>query len=136
MLTKKNLIAVTAGFICVTVLVWFCGSTGANEWRDQMEYVILAPGNQSDTARAIDSYEYLMERYMLMTERNFSGIGVDVQEVVKKLDSIDAKLNNISARMSKIEKALGIKGAGKKAKGHRGAKKYRTDTNQCQKPLE
>ena len=45
---------------------------------------------------------------MGLTERNLTGIGTGLKGVVKKLDSIDAKLTELSTRMARIERALGI----------------------------
>jgi len=43
-----------------------------------------------------------------LTEKNLFIVGTDIREVVKKLDSIDDKLTQLSARIGRIEKALGI----------------------------
>jgi len=45
---------------------------------------------------------------MTLMEKNLSGINVDMRGVGKKLDSIDGRLAGLSARMGRIEKALGI----------------------------
>jgi len=45
---------------------------------------------------------------MDLTEGNLIRIGTDIQGVVRKLDSIDSKLTRLSARMARIERALGL----------------------------
>ncbi len=70
---------------------------------------ITIPEYRTDTARAIDAYERLMDHYMDLTETNLTGISTDLKGVVKKLDSIDANLSRLSARIARIEKALGVK---------------------------
>jgi hypothetical protein len=45
---------------------------------------------------------------MGLTERNLIMMGTGLTGVVKKLDSIDAKLTELSVRMARIERALGI----------------------------
>jgi hypothetical protein len=68
----------------------------------------MLPEYRTDTARAIDAYERLMERYMDLTEMNMVRIGMDVQAFGRKLDSIDSKQVELLTRISRIERALGI----------------------------
>lgn len=69
---------------------------------------INSPEYKTDAARAIDAYERLMDRYMDLSEKIFSKMGGDSQAVSTKLDSLDSRLADISARLTRIEKALGI----------------------------
>jgi hypothetical protein len=66
------------------------------------------PEHRTDTARAIDAYERVMDRFINLTEKNLTGINTDVKSIAKKLDLIDCKLTDLSTRMARIEKALGI----------------------------
>ena len=50
----------------------------------------------------------MMDRFMDLTERNLTVINTDIRSITKKLDSIDRKLTELSTRMARIEKALGI----------------------------
>jgi archaellum component FlaC len=74
----------------------------------EVESQITIPEYRTDAARAIDAYERLMERHMDLTEGNFTRIGVDLRDVAKKLDSINSKLTELSTRIARIEKKLGI----------------------------
>ena len=105
---SRNLLAVAAGLVCCVVLVWLSTSIQGGEKTYEVRPQITLPEYRTDTARAIDAYERLMDRYMGLTERNLTGIGTGLKGVVKKLDSIDAKLTELSTRMARIEKALGI----------------------------
>jgi len=105
---SRNLLAVAAGLVCCVVVVWLSTSIQGGEKTYEVRPQITLPEYRSDTARAIDAYERLMDRYMGLTERNLTGIGTGLKGVVKKLDSIDAKLTELSTRMARIEKALGI----------------------------
>ena len=105
---SRNLLVVAAGLICCVVLVWLSTSIQGGERTYEVRPQITLPEYRTDTARAIDAYERLMDRYMGLTERNLTGIGTGLKGVVKKLDSIDAKLTELSTRMARIEKALGI----------------------------
>jgi len=108
MRTKKNLLAVSAGLACCAAVVWFSTSIQGGEKTYEVQPYITLPEYRTDTARAIDAYERLMERYMDLTEINMIRIGGDVQGFGRRLDSIDSKLAEISARLSIIEKALGV----------------------------
>ena len=70
--------------------------------------MITSPEYKTDAARAIDAYERLMDRYMDLSEKLFSQVGGDCQAVSTKLDSLDSRIAEISARLARIEKALGI----------------------------
>ncbi len=70
----------------------------------EVDQWITTPEYRTDAARAIDAYERLTERYMYMTEQ----VGNDCRSVTIKLDSLDSRLTEISGRLTRIEKALGI----------------------------
>jgi len=108
MRTNKNLLAVAAAVVCCAILVWFSTSIRGSQKTYEVQPQITIPEYRTDAARAIDAYERLMERYMDLTEMNLFRVGTDVQCVVKKLDSIDYKLTGLCARITRIEKALGI----------------------------
>ena len=105
---ERSLLAVAAGLVCCVVLLWFSVSAGG-EKEYEIQPQISVPEYRTDAARAIDAYERLMERYMDLTEVNLMRTGADVQAVLKKVDSIDRKLTRLSARIARIEKALGLK---------------------------
>ena len=69
---------------------------------------ITTPEYRTDAARAIDAYERLMERYMDLAEGRLQQVGADCQDVAIKLGSLDLRLTEISDRLTRIEKALGI----------------------------
>lgn len=108
MRTNRNLLAIAAGLICCIVVVWFSTSIYAREEIYEIRPQIAIPEYKTDTARIIDAYERLMDRYMGLTEGNLIRIGTDVQSIIKKLNSINGKLTKLSARMTAIEKVLGI----------------------------
>jgi len=111
MRTSRNLWAVAAAIACCLVGLWFLSATGGIQGSQKTYEVkpsLTIPEYRTDAARAIDAYERLMERYMDLTEENLFMVGTDVREVVKKLDSINDKLTQLSAAIARIEKALGI----------------------------
>lgn len=105
---NKNLLAAAAALVCCIALVWFSTSIRGDQKTYELQPQITIPEYKTDVARIIDAYERLMERYMNLTEGNLAGIGADLNAVTRKLDSVDAKLTELSARTARIEKALGI----------------------------
>jgi len=108
MRASKNLLVVVVGIVACVAVVWYSPSIQGGQRTYEVQPQVTIPEYRTDAARAIDAYERLMDRYMDLTERNLFDIGADVKVVVKRLDSIDSKLEELSARVSEIEKALGI----------------------------
>ncbi|MBN2272372.1 MAG: hypothetical protein JXN61_17300 [Sedimentisphaerales bacterium] len=109
--SRKGIIGIVSVVVVFAAVVWYCGVIEGTEKTYEIRPEIRLPENRTDAARAIDAYERLMERYMTLSERSFGGIEVDLKDVCKKLDSIDGKLAGLSARIERIEKALGIEPA-------------------------
>ena len=108
MKVSKKLLVVVAGIAACAAIVCYSPSIQGSQKTYELQPQVTIPEYRTDAARAIDAYERLMERYMDLTERNLFGIGADVRIAAKRLDSIDRKLNELSARMTEIEKVLGI----------------------------
>lgn len=109
MRTNKSLLAVIAAVACCVIAVWFSTSLRGSQNTYELRPQVAIPEHKTDIVRVIDAYERLMERYLDLTERNSSMIATDVQDIAARLDSIDATLQELSARTAGIEKALGIK---------------------------
>jgi hypothetical protein len=103
---SKHSLAVAAGLVVCLIVVWFAGSIQGKSYEVKPE--ISLPEYRTDAARAIDAYERLMDRFMNLTERSLRGINTDVRGITEQLVSIDRKLSELSTRMARIEKALGI----------------------------
>lgn len=107
----KYLLTAFGGLCIILVLSEFWSPTpiqGTTPKTYEVRPRISIPEYRSDAARAIDAYERLMERYMNLTELRFIGFGADLEGIADKLDSINHKLTELSAKMARIEKALGI----------------------------
>ena len=102
MSARRRIFAVGIGLAVCLGLVWYSGLIQARSRTYELRPEIRLPEQRTDAARAIDAYERLMERYMTLTEKNLSGINVDVRGVGKKLDSIDGRLGDLSRRMARI----------------------------------
>jgi hypothetical protein len=116
MITNKNLLAVGAIGVCCITVIWFSTTTQGGPKTYEVRPRISLPEYKTDTVRAIDAYQQLMERYMNLTERNSIRIGSDLKEVIKRLDSINYKLAELSMRIAKIEKTFGTEESKPKAK--------------------
>ena len=107
MRAKRNLLAVAA-FLVACIVAWFATSIKGGERIYEVHPDVYMSEYRTDAARAIDAYERLMERYIELTEKNLTSISTDLKVIVVRLDSIDSKLEDLSARITGIEKALGI----------------------------
>ena len=108
MITNKNLLAAAAVVVCCITVIWFSTTTQGSPKTYEIQPRISLPEYKTDTVHAIDAYEQLMERYMNLTERSSIRIDSDLKEVIKRLDSINDKLTELSLRIAKIEKTVGI----------------------------
>jgi hypothetical protein len=109
MRTTKHLFVVAVGLIVCLIIVWFSTSIQGEEKTYEVKHQITLPEYRTDTARAIDAYERVMDRFMNLTQRSLTGINTDIKDIAKNLVSIDRKLTQLSARMARIERAVGIK---------------------------
>ena len=116
MITNKNLLAAAAVILCCITVIWFSTITKASPTTYEVRPRISLPEYKTDTVHAIDAYEQLMERYMNLTERNSIRIHSDLKEVIRRLDSINYKLSELSLRIAKIEKTFGIEESKPQAK--------------------
>ncbi len=111
MKTKTLFAVAVAGVCCIAILSGVFSPTsiqGDQTKTYELRPQIAIPEHRSDAARAIDAYERLMERYIDVTESRLTWFGADLKGVGRKLDSIEGKLTELSARMARIERALGI----------------------------
>lgn len=108
MINNKNLLAAAAVILCCITVIWLSTITQGKPTTYEVQPRISLPEYKTDTVHAIDAYEKLMDRYMNMTERSSIRIDSDLKEVIKRLDSINYKLTELSLRIAKIEKTFGI----------------------------
>ena len=108
MKTNRNTLAILVVIIACSVLVWLSTSIQGSQKTYEIQPHLTIPEYKTDLARVMDDHERLMERYMNLTEQNQSMVGTDLKYVVTTLDSIDGRLTELSARIARIETALGI----------------------------
>ena len=104
---NRNLIMLSTALVCSVVMAWLCISIqGASSYEIQPR--ITVPAYRTDTARAIDAYERMMERFIDMTGKDLTDIDTEVKGIAQTLHSVDRKLTELTGQMARIEKALGI----------------------------
>jgi len=108
MKVKRNFLVVAAVLASLLILVGIPASTARSARAYEVETGIATPEYKTDTARAIDAYERLMDRYLGLTEGNLTRTGSDIQTVIKKLDAMNEKLSDLSTRIARIEVSLGL----------------------------
>ena len=104
---NRNLIMLSMVLACSAIMAWLCISI-QGESSYEIQPRITVPAYRTDTARAIDAYERVMERFINLTGKNLTDIDTEVKGIAETLHSVDSKLTGLSRRMSRIEKVLGI----------------------------
>lgn len=94
----KSLLLVTVIVAC-GLIVSFISSTYAVEKTYEVNTGYSLPEYRTDTARAIDAYQQMVNRLLDAGERNNA-------IVIAKLDAIQRQLQSLSVRIEKIENAL------------------------------
>ena len=100
---KGKVLIILAGALICLIVVGLTVSVAEDKKYD-FDAWITTPEYKTDAGRAIDAYERLTERYMDLAETHL----VDSQTLMQRLDSIDSKIDGISERLARIEKAMGI----------------------------
>ena len=108
MKTNRNILTVIVVIIAYSMVVWLSATLQGDQKTYEIQPHLTIPEYKTDLARVMDAYERLMERYMDLTEQNQSMVGTDLKYVITTLDSIDGRLAEFSARIARIETALGI----------------------------
>ncbi len=99
-------VAVVVSSIVVLALSTSVGQSRRNY--DVETRIYATPEYRTDTTRAIDAYERVMERYMDASDRNFAAMAADIGAVAVRLEAIDARLEKLDWRLERIERHLGI----------------------------
>lgn len=103
----KNLLIATAVLALCIVLASFSTSIQGRDRGYEIRPEITLPEQKTDTTRFIESYERILDR-MISTNERGQIIADNVGNISEKLESMDKKLDDISARIEKIENALNI----------------------------
>ena len=107
-MVRNKIIAVGIILAVGLLVIAVSNSSRGQDTRLEMTNDITLPEYQNDFGRIISAYERIVDRLMYMTERNFESIGAGVQQSSDKLSSIESKLADLTVRIARIERALGI----------------------------
>jgi hypothetical protein len=108
---SKSLWIVIAVIVCGFIAVRFSASIQGGQKTYELQPNLTIPEYKTETVRVIEAYERLMDRYMDLTGSHIATVGMDLRNVVTRLDSIDGRLTELSARLARIEQALGVDNA-------------------------
>lgn len=97
----KNLLLLIVIVTCGLVASYL-SSTYAEEKTYEIQTEYALPEYRTDTARAIDAYQQMINRLLDTNERNNATI-------IAKLDAIQKDLQSLSARIKRIERAVAPK---------------------------
>jgi hypothetical protein len=100
---NRNLLAVGIVLIVCLIVIGSSSSIQGSSRTYKIKPEITLPEYRIDRGSAIEAYERMMERFM-----NLADINTEVEGIGNSLVSIDYKLTELSRRMARIEKALGI----------------------------
>lgn len=101
---RRKLLVILAGAAICLAAGRLAVSVADRGRQYEIEPVVTLPDYGNGAGRTIDAYERLMERYMDLAESRITDCNGNAQ----KLDSIDSRIDRISERLARIEKALGI----------------------------
>ena len=87
---RMHILAVGAVIVTAIVLVaWSGDEQPGGTVHYEVRPTIRNPQYRSDTARAIDAYERLMERYMDLTQSNLLTLQTDLREMTHRMSRLE-----------------------------------------------
>ena len=107
MITRRTFVslAVTT-LVCAAILLLSPTQGREKDYEVNTHYEL--PEYRTDTARAIDAQQQMMNRMLDGNERNWGAIQQQLNTINTKLDKILSDLDNISQRIGRIETKMGI----------------------------
>ena len=106
MKTRKHHLII-AGIFALLVVFVFIASTIA-ERATTREYEVTVPAVKSDTQRMIEAYERLSDQYLSLVQNQLNGMAANNHDILVRLDRIEKKLDDLSAKVDAIKPADSI----------------------------
>ena len=103
---KTNIKILLAVLVCVALLWSLAGAQGSKTY--EIRPKIPEPVFQSESARALDAYERVIDRALELNSRQLDSMDLNVRDLSKQLSRVEAKLDRLLNRSVLIEYALGI----------------------------
>ena len=70
------------------------------------EYEISVPAMKSDTQRMVEAYERLTDQYLSLVQNQLTGMAASNRDVLARLDRIERKLDDLSAKFDALQKPV------------------------------
>ncbi len=98
---KIAILCLTAviGLLAMAILT----ADGRAAERSSRQYEVSIEGQKSDTVRMIEAYERLSGQYLTLVQQNLAQMSAADRDILAKLETIDKKLDDLSARLAKLE---------------------------------
>jgi hypothetical protein len=106
MKTRRTFISLIIIALVSAAFFWLTVSYGVEKSVEVQTYNL--PEYRSDTARAIDAYQQMINRMLDDNDRNWGMVQEQLNTINGKLDTILNDLDSISQRIARIEKKMGI----------------------------
>ncbi len=106
MKTRRTFVSFIVIVLACAAFFWLAVSHGVEKTYE----VHALPEYQSDTARAIDAYQQMINRMLDDNDRNWGMMQEQLNTINGKLDKILSELDSISGQIARIEKKMGIEG--------------------------
>jgi len=104
-MSKKSVIAGLAVMLAVVGVFAGLTATGRAADRTSRQYEVTVEPQKSDTVRMIEAYERLSDQYLKLVQQNLIQMAAADRDILDKLNAIDKKLDDLSARLARLEPA-------------------------------
>jgi predicted PurR-regulated permease PerM len=132
MKTRRTFVFLTAIVLVCAAFFWLAASKGVEKTYE----VHTLPEYRSDTARAIDANQQIINRMLDDNHRNWLIMQNQLNAINSKLDKILGDLDNLSVRIARIEKKLGIEEAPKENEPQPGELQQQEIQDKTQQPQQ
>lgn len=106
MKTRRNFAFLSIILLACAAFFWLAASFGVEKEIEVQTYSL--PEYRSDTARAIDAYQQMINRMLDDNQQNWANLQQQLNTINAKLDRIQSDIDGISQKISRIEKKMGI----------------------------
>lgn len=106
MKTRRTFISLIVIALVCAAFLWLAVSYGVEKTVEVQTYNL--PEYRSDTARAIDAYQQMINRMLDDNDRNWGMVQEQLNTINVKLDKVLSELDIISGRIARIERKMGI----------------------------
>jgi predicted PurR-regulated permease PerM len=106
MKTRRTFISLIVIAVVCAAFFWLAVSHGVEKEVEVQTYNL--PEYRSDTARAIDAYQQMINRMLDDNDRNWEMVQEQLNSINSKLDTVLSELDGISQRIARIENKMGI----------------------------